>query len=888
MERMRGGHCFGGVAADGDAGGPLLRSVVDPDRVFGEYPDPSRAWAFEAERPYDAAAPQGVHCQTCCGFVYRDFALAPDARDGIASCWTTLRDDGEVDLLCERLLRPGWFDACFAEAERVTRAVMDRAFLASGSAELNRYLPQTFLDNSLRGGLPLSLPVEGRSPVVLHVFNRKHGDLERDYNFFSLAPTYFSQGNGNFRDVNQNRRSDVWFNPDVREANIRYFANLIQPDGYNPLVCKGVKFVVRDSARARDCLLAVLPPAGADRVLTSVGSGFAPGALFGRLETERAAAPDRGAFLAGFLAACDIVEDAEFGEGYWIDHWFYLLDQIESFLAIYPERRADLLRGQRDLTWFESPVRVLNRDEKHVLCRDGMVRQVDAVAKDERKAGLIARRATFPNLARDGAGRVYRSTLLQKLVAVVVTRLASFSPSGLGLDMEAGRPGWHDSINGLPGIFGSSTSEQFQLRRLIEFLLESLPRVTTAGDRPFALPIELEDLRRAVVGALARYETDEPAARDFHYWDGATGAKERYRAKIRDGFDGAESDLPWVELESFLRRGLRHVCHALDRAVDPASGLPLTYYRHKPVAWEPVLGADGQPERYALGTRVRVTRFEVRALPLFLEGVLHAMRAEGSGEVRREIYRRLRASPLYDRALGMYLVGDNVKAEGPEVGRIWAWSPGWFENENVFLHAEHKYILNCMLVGLYEEAWSDFRACALPFQPMDRLGRNPLENASFIMSSRQPKPAYVGRGYQPRSSGTTAEVLEFMLVAMFGERPFRVDGAGRLTCVLEPRLPAWMFTERAATRRQFLEGGATEEVAVPAGGCAALFLGRCLVIYENPRRQATFGPGAARVAAYRLRYADGREREIVGSALGPEHATALRAGQVTRLFVSLR
>jgi len=46
-------------------------------------------------------------------------------------------------------------------------------------------------------------------PVSFNVYSRKHGDLERDYNFFMLSPTFLSQGNGNYRDVNQNRRNDV-------------------------------------------------------------------------------------------------------------------------------------------------------------------------------------------------------------------------------------------------------------------------------------------------------------------------------------------------------------------------------------------------------------------------------------------------------------------------------------------------------------------------------------------------------------------------------------------------------------------------------------------------------------------------------------------------------
>ena len=76
------------------------------------------------------------------------------------------------------------------------------------------------------------------------MYSRKHGDIERDYNAFYLAPEYFSQGNGNYRDVNQNRRSDVLFNPKVAEFNIHVFMSLIQADGYNPLIIKGSKFTV--------------------------------------------------------------------------------------------------------------------------------------------------------------------------------------------------------------------------------------------------------------------------------------------------------------------------------------------------------------------------------------------------------------------------------------------------------------------------------------------------------------------------------------------------------------------------------------------------------------------------------------------------------------------
>jgi hypothetical protein len=100
----------------------------------------------------------------------------------------------------------------------------------TSSKLFDAYVAMNFIDNVLRGGLPVNLAegfppppgeaptpeqvsqsssVETVTPKVFHSFSRIHGDLERDYNNFQLEPTFFSQGPGNFRDVAQNRRSDV-------------------------------------------------------------------------------------------------------------------------------------------------------------------------------------------------------------------------------------------------------------------------------------------------------------------------------------------------------------------------------------------------------------------------------------------------------------------------------------------------------------------------------------------------------------------------------------------------------------------------------------------------------------------------------------------------------
>ena len=57
-----------------------------------------------------------------------------------------------------------------------------------------------------------------------------------------LEPNYLSQGNGNFRDVLQNRRNDLFFEPKVKDFNIKQFLSFIQADGNNPLNIQGLTF----------------------------------------------------------------------------------------------------------------------------------------------------------------------------------------------------------------------------------------------------------------------------------------------------------------------------------------------------------------------------------------------------------------------------------------------------------------------------------------------------------------------------------------------------------------------------------------------------------------------------------------------------------------------
>ena len=129
---------------------------------------------------------------------------------------------------------PGYLDKKFEEAEELADSFTSDIKTKTAAGIFDQYVEQCYLDNFLRGGYPYVLNKDGNKSVI-HLFSRKHGDPERDYNFFSIAAEYYSQGNGNFRDVSQNRRNDVFFKKDVGDFNVKTFFSLIQADGYNPL-----------------------------------------------------------------------------------------------------------------------------------------------------------------------------------------------------------------------------------------------------------------------------------------------------------------------------------------------------------------------------------------------------------------------------------------------------------------------------------------------------------------------------------------------------------------------------------------------------------------------------------------------------------------------------
>ena len=152
-------------------------------------------------------------------------------------------------------------------------------------------------------------------------------------------------------------------------------------------------------------------------------------------------------------------------------------------------------------------------------------------------------------------------------------------------------------------------------------------------------------------------------------------------------------------------------------------------------------------------------------------------------------------------------------------------------------------------------------------------GRSPLENSSFIASSRFPDPQVHGVGYVARLSGATAEWISMVLHMGLGPAPFRVvDGALRF----EPRpvLADWLFTNRP-----------TGEFGADSFGLK--LFGKTWIVYDNPKRCATFGPGAVAPALFELRHANGTRQTQAGNWLPADQALALRDGKLASVVIHL-
>ncbi len=783
VEAIHAGHFYLSViesaATQQDRAEPLP-VLVDPQVVFGQDTSLIRPLGFLANSVSDLVQKrQIVVGHTPCGFSATRTSLGPGQSTTIRTVIGHVGDLAMLDQHLPRLLSSTYAIAKHEQAVSLARHLTDVVDTRTAHPRLDAYTRQNFLDNVLRGGWPIRLGSEER-PFVYHIYSRKHGDLERDYNAFFLAAEPYSQGNGNYRDVNQNRRSDVLLAPEVGDFNVRAFLSLIQADGFNPLVVLGSRFTLEPEQRAAVQARLGLP----EPVMDLLAKPFTPGHILRVLQ-------DRGIhlplppqdFVAQLLANAEQHFSADFGEGYWSDHWTYNLDLIENFLAVYPERRVDLLFGRADLPFFDSPAVVRPRSQRYVLTDNGP-RQFNAVYEDPEKEALIHARShagmATPNLVRTrhGQGEIYRTNAFVKLLILATVKFATLDPAGMGIEMEGGKPGWYDALNGLPGLFGSSMPESYELLRLLNFLAESVNALPRADRELVRVPVEAEALLHQLADLVAAYRVDPAQNRDFRFWVGAASAREDYRASIRLGYDGHETSLDLREIASALSQFQAKLQTGLAKA-EAYAPVPPTYFVHQVTDYAIKRDEIGEPLRDLRGRpTIRVHGFTPRPLPAFLEGPVRALRVVPDLSAAQRIHQAVLASDLHDRKLGMFKVNASLQGESHDIGRARAFTPGWLENESIWLHMSYKYLLSLLMAGLVDDFYAAARAGLVPFMDPAIYGRSPLENSSFIVSSAHPDESLHGAGFVARLSGSTAEFINIWSVLMAGAQPFVLGEGG--------------------------------------------------------------------------------------------------------------
>jgi hypothetical protein len=330
-------------------------------------------------------------------------------------------------------------------------------------------------------------------------FSRRHGDPSRPWNYFNIDiraadgsdRLYYE---GNWRDIFQNWEALAHSHPGYAENFIAKFVNASTPDGHNPyrITRDGIDWEVLD--------------------------------------------PD----------------DPWSNIGYWGDHQVvYLLALLEFSQRYQPGALAG---------WLEKPVFVYADVPYRIRGYAELLRNPRASVRydlecAERSAGRVREIGSDGRLVVRADGAIHHVTLLEKLLVLVLAKLASLVPEG-GIWMNTQRPEWNDANNALVG-YGLSMVTLYHLRRFLAFLREVL---VTVESREFEVSQEVEAFFEAVSEVIASDDVapgadfDDRARRGFMNRMGA--AAEAWREQVYAGFSGATAGVEAARLTAFIDRAL--------------------------------------------------------------------------------------------------------------------------------------------------------------------------------------------------------------------------------------------------------------------------------------------------------------------------------------------
>lgn len=752
----------------------LLPVIVDKTVLFEYDHSLRKAYGLETNTLEELLSKTQIDCNDvpCCFFADKRI-VKKNEMFSIKEIFGMSEDKGAYENLKEMFLTADWFEQKQRESKELAVHITERIKTETGDPVFDAYCRQNYLDNLLRGGYPVKI---GKKQIF-YLYSRKHGDMERDYNFYSMLPEYYSQGNGNFRDVNQNRRCDVQFSPFVGKSVIKTFYNALQINGYNPLVIDKIVYRLNEG----DVKLLVESSEELAEIRRILQREFTPGSLYRSL--EKSGLKNFNEIFEQIMDIAERIDSTLYGEGHWSDHWVYNLDLVESYLSVYPEKEKELFYDDASYMYTQAEKQILPRKKRYVRTEKG-IRQY-AFLKDNVDTSKEENR-----YLKDQKGKIVCTSLMTKMFTLLSNKISALDPYGMGIEMEGGKPGWYDALNGLPGLLGSSMAETYEVLRMALFMREIVEKTK----KDISLPEELAVFQEKLLIACSQLNNTAGTGPEMVFWNHINDAKECFWEATALAISGNYTIYTYEQQKVYLDTCIAALQRGVEKADYVAGSVPPTYFYYEVKEFE-------EDKEGILPIKV-----QVKNTPDFLEGSVHALKL-ADNEKKENIYQAVRGSKLYDRILKMYKVNASLSEASFELGRACAFTPGWLENESVWLHMEYKYLLELLKAGLYEEFEEDFHNAAIPFLSENIYGRSLLENSSFIASSVNQNPRIHGKGFVARLSGSTAEFLQMWQIMMFGQRPFHIKD-GELVLEFEPFIPKYLIGKNRKIKAEFL--GQTE------------------------------------------------------------------------------
>lgn len=763
VSEIKNGNAFYSFAKNGES----LKTFVDLYNIFEEDTSLSLPEMFLKLNSEDFVSQhQETENKLPCAFSYLKKELKEGERVVFYSLFGNFKD---IELFNEETEKIDGIEVegFFKENERLINDLLSPLYIDSADNKFNLYAKQSYLDNYIRGGFPIAL--NNDKTAITYVFGRKHGDMERDYNNFLIPSKFYSSGTGNFRDVNQNRRSDNYFYPFIKDYNIKTFFSLIQLDGHNPLNVRQPIFIVND--------LSLVP----ENVKEFVKNGYDVSDLYIYLREH---CENFDQIFHDIISNSHEEVQADFSEGYWVDHWTYNCDLLENFVSVYPDKIESVLYDDPSYKYFYSLIKIEPRKEKYCFVNENKIRQYGSIdlkkAKEEYdKTGLDIKKTYWVTNKNNEEIKVNLASKIFNLILVKFSTLDSYQ---MGIEMECGKPGWNDAMNGLPGLFASGLSESVELLRLVNFALSYFDK-----NREVVLLKEQNDLYRSVKTNLEKLLRNE--INNFTYWDNVTSAREIFREKTHLHVDGKIKEVSGTQIYSFLKKVKKVLEKGIEKAKELNEGILPAYLLYEPIKYEvsDYVNHNGFKS-------VKVNEFKVVKIPHFLEAQARSLKLKENKVKALHEYNLVKETDLYDKKLKFYKTCADITDAPFEIGRVHAFTKGWLERECNFLHMDYKYMLGLLKAGLYDTFFKEIKNNFVCYLDPKVYGRSTIENSSFIVPTCNPDKKIHGKGYFARLTGANAEFLDMFNIIMFGEKLFKLEN-NELVLNINPAIPGYFFKE---------------------------------------------------------------------------------------------